>query len=78
MYSIIFEIIGYGLSAAATFIFYSLDKGEIKASVNASLLAGIGAAMSVAMVVLSLLIAILVDFIERKIKAKKALENESK
>ncbi len=78
VYSIIFEIIGYGLSAAATFIFYSLDKGEIKASVNASLLAGIGAAMSVAMVVLSLLIAMLVDFIERKIKAKKVLENESK
>ena len=78
VYSIIFEIIGYGLSAGATFIFYSLDKGEINANVNASLLAGIGAAMSVVMIILSISIAYLVDFIERKIKAKKALENESK
>ena len=78
VYSIIFEIIGYGLSAGATFIFYSLDKGEINANVNASLLAGVGAAMSVAMIILSISIAYLVDFIERKIKAKKALENESK
>ena len=77
VYSLIFEVIGFGLSYGATFIFYGLDKGEIKNGVNASLLAGVTAAMCFGMACFSIGVSYLIDFIERKVKAKKAKENEA-
>ena len=75
IYSILFNLIGYGLSLGATFIFYSMDRGEIKNGVNSITLIWVSVVMSVVMIILSILIALLVDCIDKKIKAKKAKEN---
>jgi len=76
VYSMAFEVIGYALSLAATFIFYSLDKGEIKNAVSSTLLVGVSIGMFVGMVILSLCISYVIDMLQAKAKAKKASKVE--
>ena len=76
VYSMIFEVIGFGLSLAATFIFYALDKGEIKNAVSSKLLVGVSIGMFVGMVLLSLCIAYVIDMLITKSKAKKSSQQE--
>lgn len=76
VYSMIFEVIGYGLSVAATFIFYSLDKGEIKNAVSATLLFGVSIGMFLAMALVSISVAYVIDMLQAKAKAKKAAQLE--
>ena len=76
VYSVLFNILGIGVSLGAAMIFYALDKSDIKTTVSAGMLVGITAAMSVISILLAVTIGYLVVYFERKAKAKKYGESK--
>ena len=76
IYSILFNILGMGVSLGAAMIFYALDKSDIKTTVSAGTLIGVTAAMSVISILLAVTIGYLVVYFERKAKAKKYGESK--
>jgi len=74
VYSLLFNILGTGLSIAAAMIFYTLDKSDIKSFVAPPTLVGITAAMSAVSIVLALTIGYLIVYLEKKFKEKKYKE----
>ncbi|MBO5577514.1 MAG: hypothetical protein J5955_00140 [Bacilli bacterium] len=76
VYSILFNILGMGVSLGAAMIFYALDKSDIKTTVSAGTLIGVTAAMSVISILLAVTIGYVVVYFGRKAKAKKYGESK--
>lgn len=76
IYSILFNILGMGVSLGAAMIFYTLDKSDIKTVVSAEMLVGVTTAMSVISILLAVTIGYAVVYFERKAKAKKYGESK--
>ena len=76
VYSILFNILGMGVSLGAAMIFYTLDKSDIKTTVSVGMLVGVTAAMSVISILLAVTIGYVVVYFGRKAKAKKYGESK--